>query len=666
MKSITKLSIFSLFAVFTIVGCGGGGKISSKNTEMTLNKGYYIDSAVIGIEYDCETYSGTTNSKGEFKFESGHKCSFKIDDIKLREVPANKLKNSIYILEDNPKVAAILQTVDSDGNASNGIDISSATPKCLNDDINSVDLNRLYNCLDSNDTNYNGKVVTEAEAIAHVNATREANRPIAHDSLVTILEDTPTQITLDATDPQGDSLTSIITVQPKHGTISGTGINLTYTPDANYSGSDSFKFKVSDGSFESNESTVTITVTATSDTPVAKNQSVTLDEDSNKSITLTSNDAENSSLNYIITQNPSHGTLRGTLPNIIYTPDTNYNGSDSFKFKVNDGNSDSNEATVNITINPVNDVPTATNDNISLNEDGTILIAVLSNDNDIDGDTLSIASVNTPNHGSASIEGKQIRYTPNANYNGSDVFTYTISDGHGGSDTAEVNITINAVNDAPVASSQSVTLDEDSNKSITLTGSDIEGNSLSYTITQEPEHGSIGGTLPNIIYIPNANYNGTDSFKFKVNDGHLDSNEATVNITVNPVNDAPTANNISTSTIENKSKNITLDGRDIDSSNLSYTIVQNPSHGTVSISGSVVTYTPNNGYRGDDSFTYKAYDGNLYSNVAIVSIQILKDDDIHIDRSYKVVPLGSGITINKKVYLDSSAKNLYLVFSNKA
>ena len=109
--------------------------------------------------------------------------------------------------------------------------------------------------------------------------------------------------------------------------------------------------------------------------------------------------------------------------------------------------------------------------------------------------------------------------------------------------------------------------------------------------------------------------------------------------------------------------NITLIGTDIDSSTLSYSVTQEPTHGSVIINGNLATYTLNDGYSGSDSFKYKVNDGTLDSNEATVSIEIT--GDIHITEEYKVIPLGNNATINKKVYLDSEAKNLYLVLSNK-
>src|SRR5207244_1814195 len=136
-----------------------------------------------------------------------------------------------------------------------------------------------------------------------------------------------------------------------------------------------------------------------------------------------------------------------------------------------------------------------------------------------------------------------LTYTPAANYNGPDSFTFKANDGELDSNLATVSITVNAVNDAPVASNQAVGREEDTAKTITLGASDVEGSALTYTIGTGPTHGTLSGTAPNLTYTPAANYNGPDGFTFKANDSELDSNIATVSITINAVNDAPVASN---------------------------------------------------------------------------------------------------------------------------
>ena len=279
---------------------------------------------------------------------------------------------------------------------------------------------------------------------------------------------------------------------------------------------------------------------------MANPQSVTTAEDTAKAITLTGSDADGNPLTYSVVTQPGHGTPYGTAPNLTYTPAANYNGPDSFTFKVNDGTVDSAAATVSITVTPVNDAPVANAQAVTTNEDTAKAITLTGSD--VDGNPLTYSVVTQPGHGTLSGTAPNLTYTPAANYNGADSFTFKVNDGTVDSAPATVTITVNPVNDAPVANAQAVTTNEDTAMAITLTGSDVDGNPLTYSVVTQPGHGSLSGTAPNLTYTPAANYNGPDSFTFKVNDGSVDSAPATVSITVTPVNDAPVANAQSAST----------------------------------------------------------------------------------------------------------------------
>ena len=201
------------------------------------------------------------------------------------------------------------------------------------------------------------------------------------------------------------------------------------------------------------------------------------------------------------------------------------------------------EQAFTISVSDVNEnvAPVATNDDVSTDEDTALSGNVLANDSDDNGDTLTAIKLSDPQHGTLTLNGNgSFSYTPDANYNGPDSFSYKANDGALDSNEATVSITVNAVNDAPTATSDSVSTDEDTAKGITLAANDVDSNSLTYLVVSAPAHGTLSGTAPNLTYTPNANYNGPDSFTFKASDGALDSNVATVSITVNAVNDAPT------------------------------------------------------------------------------------------------------------------------------
>src|SRR5439155_17457906 len=195
---------------------------------------------------------------------------------------------------------------------------------------------------------------------------------------------------------------------------------------------------------------------------------------------------------------PGHGTLSGTPPNVRYSPSANYNGSDSFSFKVNDGELDSAVATVSLTVRPVNDAPVALDDSVALDEDTSVDVVLRGSD--VEGSALTFSIVTPPSHGALVGTSPTVRYVPAANYYGPDSFVFKVNDGELNSATATVSITVRPVDDVPVADSAEVSLDEDTVADLVLTGSDVEGSPSTFTLVDLPVHGILSGTPPNVTY----------------------------------------------------------------------------------------------------------------------------------------------------------------------
>ena len=489
---------------------------------------------------------------------------------------------------------------------------------------------------------------TPATVSVTVNAVNHL--PQLNDMSLFTAQDSALAITLTATDADNDPLT-FFHDSPSHGTLSGSGANLTYTPQSGFSGTDTFQYWANDTHADSLKHTVTITVTAAGNSaPVASDQSVTVLEDGSVAITLQATDADSDPLTFIVTGQPQHGSVTQNGATVTYTPDANYNGTDTLTFTANDGTADSNSATVSIQVDPVNDKPTATAQSISGNEDSNLSIPL--SGNDIDGDTLQDLTVVTqPSHGTLSCIGFMCTYAPLANFNGSDTFTYTVSDGNLVSDPATVSITVNAQNDAPVAVDQSKTLSEDMPVTISLNATDAENDSLTYSIVTSPLHGSVTLSGNSVIYTPALNYNGTDSFSFKANDGTVDSNIANVNLTINPVNDAPVATSKSLSVDEDNSLSVTLGGSDSDGDTLTYSVMQNPSNGTLSGTAPNLTYTPSLNFHGTDYFTYVINDGIIDSAEANVTITVNSLNDAPVANAGTDITVTDGTPVNLSGYL---------------
>ena len=369
---------------------------------------------------------------------------------------------------------------------------------------------------------------------------------------------------------------------------------------------------------------VGLNLTRPNSAPVANSQSVTVAENGTATITLAATDVDNDPLTYIIVSGPQNGTLTGTGANRTYTPAANFNGTDSFTFKVNDGTVDSNIATVSIMITPVNDPPVASSQNVTVAENDTAAITLAATD--IDGDALTYTIVSGPQNGTLTGTGANRTYTPAANFNGTDSFTFKVNDGTVDSNIATVSITVTLVNYLPIANSQSVTTVEDMAKAVTLTATDADNDPLTYTIVSGPQNGTLSGSGTNQTYTPKANYNGSDSFTFTVNDGTGDSNIATVSITVTPVNDVPVASNISATTKRNTAVriNILTNSTDADGDMLSVSALTTGANGTVALNNGVVTYTPRKNFTGTDRFSYTVSDGKGGTATATVTVTVTK------------------------------------------
>ena len=185
-----------------------------------------------------------------------------------------------------------------------------------------------------------------------------------------------------------------------------------------------------------------------------------------------------------------------------------------------------------------------------------------------------------------------------------------------------------AVNNPPVAYAQTVAAQEDTPQGITLTGSDPDADPIWFTVTSTPVHGVLSGYTPDLTYTPVENYFGTDSFTFVASDGQLSSDPAVVTINISPVNDAPIANPQSLSTSVNTPLPITLTASDIEGDLLSYQVTSSPSHGSLSGTAPSLTYTPDVGFIGSDSFSFTASDASLVSQEAVIDIAVISNEPI--------------------------------------
>jgi len=222
--------------------------------------------------------------------------------------------------------------------------------------------------------------------------------------------------------------------------------------------------------------------------PVATADTATINEGSQISLSVLNNDSDpdGDALTITIISSASLGQNSTNGTEILYTPQTNANGTDEFTYSIVDGNGGTASATVTVTITPVNDAPIAKDDVLKVDQNTAGTVAVLANDSDIDGDSLNIIDISSPLHGTASVSGQMINYVPATGYVGSDSFSYTIQDAAGITATATVNVTV-AELIAPPATPQGLTAQDNASGAVSLTWLDTE-NEGNYEIQRETKH----------------------------------------------------------------------------------------------------------------------------------------------------------------------------------
>jgi Tol biopolymer transport system component len=349
-------------------------------------------------------------------------------------------------------------------------------------------------------------------------------------------------------------------------------------------------------------------VTPTNDAPTAVDRSASVLESSSVSIELEGNDIDGDALTFQVVTTPAHGSLSGSGASRFYTPFPFYHGPDSFTFVVRDGITSSAPATVTITVIDNNVPPTANPLFRSLNEDTSLPLTLSGSDPEFDFLTFAIAT--QPAHGTLSGTPPFVTYTPAANYNGSDSFTYTAFDGTASSTPAAVSLTITSVLDPPVAIDGSATTVEDTPVAITLQATDVDSATLTFSIVSLPTGDTVTGSGANRTYTPAPNATGTRTFLFSVSDGNRSATGA-VTVVVTPVNDPPTPRDdyVSTDpgtplTVNPLSNDFDVDG----DTPLTLHSVAAPAHGAIEMIDGQLLYTPDPDFSGVDVFEYTIAD----------------------------------------------------------
>ena len=380
--------------------------------------------------------------------------------------------------------------------------------------------------------------------------------PAAIDDQLTTAQDTAGDVNVLANDSDpdvGDTLEVSGSTDGTHGSVSCAAAGVcTYTPDTGVTGSDSFTYTVSDGHDGTDEGVVDVTVQAAppeNRPPVAVDDELTTAEDTSGNVNVLANDSDpdvGDVLEVTASTDGASGTVSCTPAGVCtYTPQSDFHGSDTFTYTISDDNGETDQASVNVTVTQPDAAPNAVDDTITTDEGQAGSVNVLSNDTDPNGDALSVTTLSpTATHGTVACAATGLcTYTPDAGFHGTDSFAYSISDGQGGSANANVSVTVNEVNQPPVAVDDDLTAQEDGSGSVDVLAndSDPDGDQLEVTtLSPTAAHGTVACTSDGFCtYIPEADFNGTDAFNYSVTDGLGGTSTATVHVVVTPENDPP-------------------------------------------------------------------------------------------------------------------------------
>ena len=440
-------------------------------------------------------------------------------------------------------------------------------------------------------------------------------------------------VPLTCTDPDGDPLELEIADGPSQGSLGAiSGNSVTYTADADALGEDTFTFTAADGTADSPAATATITLTGP---PRCADVSRRTRVETPVAVPLECVDPDGDTLTLSIADAPAKGSL-GAISggSVTYTPDAGEHGTDTFTFTANDGEDDSAPATATIVITRAPscedaDAKTAVGEPVSVPLSCT----------DADGDTLTLAKASDPTKGTlGAFSASAVTYTPDAGEYGEDSFTYTADDGDGESAAATVSITITR---PPVC--DAVTDDTPAGEPVELDLSctDPDDDPTTLSTVDEPSHGSLGPIADgHVTYTPDDGYSGPDAFTYRASDGTADSAPATVSLTViPPPNQAPACDPVTATTETGTPVEVALDCTDPDGDSLDLETVGEPDHGSLgAVGGGTVTYTPDAGYVGADSFTYRASDGDLQASAATVTLAVEAPPEVSlaVDRARAV------------------------------
>ncbi|WP_045461960.1 tandem-95 repeat protein [Vibrio hyugaensis] len=648
---------------------------------------------VEGVSYDGGDGILTDNGNGTYTFAPNENfngdVSFSFDVSDGTDTVSANIDVSVTPVDDAPVSGDLAYSVDEDGS----IRLSQEQLLSQASDVEGDDLTASSLTVDGDatvvanddgsftitpDENFNGDIdisfdisdgTNTVQASADLTVNPVNDLPVPQDQQFSVEEDgtlvfTDADLLTGATDIEGDNLTvEGVTYDGGDGILTDNG-NGTYTfaPNENFNGDVNFGFDVSDGT-DTVSANIDVSVTAVDDAPVSGDLAYSVDEDgsirlSQEQLLSQASDVEGDDLTASsLTVDGDATVVANDDGSFTITPDENFNGDIDISFDISDG-TNTVQASADLTVNPVNDLPVPQDQQFSVEEDGTLIFTdadLLAGATDIEGDNLTVEGVSYDGGDGILTDNGNGTYTfaPNENFNGDVNFSFDVSDG---TDTvsANIDVSVTPVDDAPVSGNLAYSVDEDgsirlSQEQLLSQASDVEGDALTAsnltvdgnaTVTQNDD-GSFTIT-------PNENFNGDIDISFDISDG-TNTVQATADLTVNPVNDLPVPQDQQFSveedgTLQFTDADLLAGATDIEGDNLTVEDVSyDGGDGILTDNGNgTYTFAPNENFNGEVNFSFDVSDGTDTVSANIdVSVTPVDDAPVSGDLAYSVDEDGS-------------------------
>jgi len=523
---------------------GGAVSLFSSSTVSTVETGQTLSALTLTI---TNINDGATLGADETLFIDG--SAIILTDTNSGTTSTNSLSYAVSLTANTASVSltagvlteAEMQTLVDNITYNN----ASETPNTSN---RVVTFTQLVDSGSSSGSHVNSATLALVSTVT-VNAVNDAPTITIANSL-TVDEDGNQTLSFSYTDIDGDTVTATEKTVPTNGSISITATDISYTPDADFNGNDTFTVTLTDSAGFSVDKTITVNVSSINDEPVITiTNTLTVDEDGNQILSFSYTDIDGDTVTTTEKTAPTNGSISISATDISYTPDANFNGSDTFTVTLTDSAGFSVDKTITVNVSSVNDDPVITITNtLTVDEDGNQTLSF--SYTDIDGDTVTATEKTAPTDGSISITATDIVYTPDANFNGSDTFTVTLTDSAGFSVDKTITVNVTNVNDVPVISGTPITtVDQGDSYSFTPSVTDVDsGDTQTFSITNKPAWASFDVTSGALTGTPAATDIGTiNDIVISVTDsGNASASLAAFTLQINAMDRTPSLLGIET------------------------------------------------------------------------------------------------------------------------